>query len=183
MSLATQHPLQVSNAEISNDFVSKLKHESLVSNIFTRSHLFKIKETPPIYDIWKLQPPNFNPQAFEPDPSKPRLEELVRLKAEYEIEAAKSKAAPNANERRRNDKRLHDLFDKLREMAASEQRAKTSREFRTSLEKPNFQVRFQPMDVMQSKIDFTRHGIHKRDIYTAPQPHDYRQVRYTYLLF
>jgi len=165
-----------SHPELNVDFLSKLKYESTVSSTKTRSELFKVQESNSKYDIWTLKPPDFNAQAFKASPTKKKLEELARLKAEYEIALLQSKAAPNAAERRRNDKRLQDLFKELKEMAAAEQRAKTQSGFRTELEKPVFQVRFQPTDSQQSKINFTRYGTHKRESYTAPQPHDYRQV-------
>ena len=159
------------------DFLSKLKYESSVSSAETRSELFKVQEFFPKYDIWTLQPPNFNAQAFKASPAKRKLAELARLKAEYETAVLQSKAAPNAAERRRNDKRLQDLFKELKEIAEAEKRAKIQSNFRTEAEKPNFQVRFQPLDSQQSKIDFTRHRTHRREAYTAPQLHDYRQVR------
>ena len=164
------------NPAISVDFLSKLKYESKVSSTQTRSELFKVAETSPTYNIWTLQPPDFNPQAFKASPVKRKLEELARLKAEYEIAVLNSKAAPNAAERRRNDKRLRDLFKELKEMAEAEQQARTRSKFRNEVKKPTFKVRFQPLDSQQSKIEFTRHGIHKREAYTAPQLHDYRQV-------
>ena len=162
--------------QISVDFLGKLKYESKTASSSRRSKLFEVLEKTPQYDIWTLQPPNFNPQAFEADPNKKRNERLEELKANFEIASELSKSAPNASERRKNDKRIQDLFNDLRNLAAADQRAKTSSNFRTSLPKPRFRLRFQPEDKWQSQIEFSKYGKHQRESYTAPQPHDYRQV-------
>lgn len=161
--------------ELSIDFRSKLKHESKTSSSKTRSDLFYIHPQPYLYNVWTLQSPNFNAQAFEPNPSKQKEYMLSVLKEECRMMSELSKQAPTAEERRRNDKRLRDLFIKLSEIAAEKQLAEAGY-FRPATERPSFRLRFKPKDKLEGKIDFAKHGTHKKEPYVSPQLHDYRQV-------
>ena len=175
-SMTSEKPQQA-YANITIDFLSKLKHDSKLTNTRIRSDLFAVETRPFVYDVWKLQPPNFNPQAFEPNPSKRKEEVIKRLKEECKVMAQISKSAANAEERRKNNKRLQDLFVQLREIAVEQQRTKAGFS-RPATERPSFRLRFRPCDTLKSKIEFTKHGTYKKEAYVPPQLHDYRQVNF-----
>ncbi|XP_076809642.1 uncharacterized protein LOC143452522 [Clavelina lepadiformis] len=164
-----------SNPSLPNfDLFAKLRFESEKSSFLRRSQLFKLPEKAPTYDVWKLQPPNFNPQVFEPAPVERNSKEAVKPWIYDQYTSYTVGSAPNARERRRNDKRKMDFFNELEKAAAEkQQRAQTCGDFRSRSDA--MRLRFKIPDPHQTRVDFVRRGMYKPGVYEMPQPHDFRQ--------
>jgi len=154
------------------DFRSKLKFDSSKLSTVRRSDLYSAPSKQYVYDIWTLQPPNFNPQAFEPRPVERNSREAVRPWEYDRFTAYKTRVVANAAKRKSSDKRLSDYIKQLRDLSNS--RAKTCGALET---RSDFKVRYKIMDPYEARIDFVKNGMHPAGEYVMPQPHDYRQVR------
>ncbi|XP_002131211.2 putative uncharacterized protein C7orf78 [Ciona intestinalis] len=152
-------------------FVSKLKFDSESASLRRRSNFFSLPGKSPRFDVWKLPPPNFNPQAFEPEPLPRNSREAIKP-WRYE-QATKSVSAPTSKERRRNDKRKNEYFEEL-ERSKFGSRAQTCGNIGQD-SRSDLQLRFRVVDPYAAKINFVKKGKHKDGVYENLRPHDFRQ--------
>jgi len=151
------------------DFPTRYRLESTIGSSLRRSEIAKVPEKSFVYNVWKLKPPDFNPQIFEPTPPKRNSRDAIRPWT-YDANTTTPSLEEMRENRRANTKRTDHLLQQLERQHSSipPQTAPCGNSNRS------MRLRFRIDDPHEARIRFVKTGCFKKPPYTNPKPHDHR---------
>lgn len=150
----TSNEMNISSLENQFDFVAHEKYQASFDLLTTRSKTFCAPPKPYNDDIWNRKPPDFRPQTYLPKPPKRNTRESMQP-WKYFTESTDKEI--NLKKKRHKGVELPKVLQPKRPKSR----------------KMNLKFNIPSSD--DARKDFVKKGVHPKDVYVNPKPHDFRQ--------
>jgi len=143
------------------NFDAKTSYEATESLLQTRAAAYERPEPPKDHDIWKLPPPDFRPQCYEPRPPPRNSREAIKPWKYGTIPGRR----PQPITRHSAPLRLPSILQERQE------------------EEGQFVTAFKIDGPWEAKLLYVKEGVFRPGRYQMPKPHDFRGVRFLLVAF